>query len=300
MIQISLFWHGYKVEIILKNSWNCEVRRNLFTKTCLTNKYFSRVPYFVILAWVQNWNYFEKLMKLGSLPNSFHKNMSHTQLHITWSIFCDSSMGTKLKYFWITYETLKSDRIFSQKHISRTNTFHVTHISWFWNRYKIKIFLKNSWNCEVRQNLFTKTCLTNRYFSRDPYFVILALAQSWNIIEKLMKVWIEPEIFHNNMCNEQLLFTWSTFRDSSMGTKLKLFWITHQTGNPLNSFHKNMSHKQLLLMWSTIFDSSMWTKLKYFVKLVKLLNCKICLDLFTKTFLTNNYFSRDPHFVILA
>jgi len=160
--------------------------------------YISRDPYCVILAWVQSWNNFEKLMKLGSPPNSFHKNMSHKQLHFTWSTFCDSIMGTKLKYFWITDETeksawifdknitheqillqrstfrdssmgtklkyfwkiheaLKSDRIFSQKHISRTNTFHVTHISWFWYRYKIKIFLKNSWNCEVRQNLFTKT-----------------------------------------------------------------------------------------------------------------------------------------------
>jgi len=40
--------------------------------------------------------YFEKLMKLCSPPESFHKNMSHEQLLCTWSTFRDSSMGTKL------------------------------------------------------------------------------------------------------------------------------------------------------------------------------------------------------------
>jgi len=111
-------------------------------------------------------------MKLGSPPNSFHKNMSHKQLHFTWSTFCDSSMGTKLKYFWLTYETgnsawyfdknisheqilftrstfrdssvgtkleyiwktdenVKFARIFSQKHISRTNTFNTFAALWF-------------------------------------------------------------------------------------------------------------------------------------------------------------------------
>jgi len=199
--------------------------------------------------------------------------------------------------------------------------------------------LKNSWNCEVRPNLITKACLTNNYFSRDPYFVILAWVQSWNAIEKLMKMWIEPEIFHKNMSNEKLLFTWSTFRDSSMGTKLKLFWITHQTGNPPNSFHKNMSHKQSHFTWSTFCyssmgtklkyywityetgisawyfdknisheqihftrctfrDSSMGTKLKYFWKTHE--TVKPARSFLTKTYLTNKYFSRDPHFMILV
>jgi len=43
--------------------------------------------------------------------------------------FRDSSMGTKLKYFSKTHETVDSDRIFSQKHDSRTITFHMMHIS---------------------------------------------------------------------------------------------------------------------------------------------------------------------------
>ena len=83
--------------------------------------------------------------------------------------------------------------------------------------------MKNSWKCEVCLNYFTKTCLTNNYFSCDPHFVILAWVQSWNIFEKLMKVWSLPEFFHKNMSHEQLLFTWSKFRDSSMGTNLKYF-----------------------------------------------------------------------------
>jgi len=38
-------------------------------------------------------------------------------------------MGTKLKYLCKTHETVMSARIFSQKHVSRTITFHVIHIS---------------------------------------------------------------------------------------------------------------------------------------------------------------------------
>jgi len=46
------------------------------------------------------------------------------------------------------------------------------------------------------------------------------MVQSLNIFEKLMKVCSPPEFFHRNMFHEYLLFTWCTFRDSSMGTKL--------------------------------------------------------------------------------
>jgi len=131
----------------MENTWNCEVRLNFFTKTCLANDYFSCDPLFVILAWVQKW-----------------------------------------KYYWKTHETVKSARIFSQKHVSRTITFHMINISWFWHEYKIEIFLKYSWDCVVRLK-----CI------------------------------------HENMSHEQLPFTWSTFRHSSKGTKLKYFWKTHET-----------------------------------------------------------------------
>ena len=141
-MHISWFQHGYKVEIFFKNSWNCWFRQNFFTKTCLTNNYFSHDAHFVILAWVQSWNIFEKLMKL-LIPTEF----------------------------------------------------------------------------------FTKTCLTNNYFSHDAHFVILAWVQSWNIFQKLMKLLIPTDFFHKNMSHEQLLFTWCTFRDSSIGTKLKYFWV---------------------------------------------------------------------------
>jgi len=37
---------------------------DILTKMYLTNKYFSQDPHFVILAWVQSWNIFEKLLKM--------------------------------------------------------------------------------------------------------------------------------------------------------------------------------------------------------------------------------------------
>ena len=120
------------------------------------NNYFSCDPHFMILVKVQNWSIYEELTKLCSPPDFFHKSMSHEQLLLTWSTFRDSSMGTKLKYFWKTHESVKSAWIFSQKHVSRTIIFHVIHISWFQHGYKVEIFLKNSWKCVVRLNFFTK------------------------------------------------------------------------------------------------------------------------------------------------
>ena len=116
---------------IFENSRKCEVRLIFFTKTCLMNNYFSCDPHFVILAWVQSWNIFEKLTRVWSPPEFFHKNISHEQLLFMWSTFRDSSMGKKLKYFWKTHESVKSAWLVSQKHVSRTITFHVIHISWF-------------------------------------------------------------------------------------------------------------------------------------------------------------------------
>ena len=66
--------------------------------------------------------------------------------------------------------------------------------------------------------------------------------------------------------SDQLLFMWSTFRDSSIGTKQKYFWKTHETVNSARIFLQNMSHEQLPFTWSTIRDSSMGTKLKYLWK----------------------------------
>ena len=81
-----------------------------------------------------------------------------------------------------------------------------------------------------------------------------------------MKVCRLLEFFHKNMSHEQLLFMWSTFRHSSVGTKLKIFEKHMKLWSSLEFFHKNMSHQQLPFMWSTLRDSSMGTKLKYFWK----------------------------------
>ena len=130
--------------------------------------------------------------------------------------------------------------------------------------------MKKSWKCVVRLNVFTKTCLTINDFSRDPYFMILAWVQSGNIFEKLMKVCSSPEFFYKNMSHEQLVFTWFTFRDSSMGTKLKHFWKTYETMKSARIFHKNMSHEQLPFTRSIFRDSSMGKSWNIFEKLMKL------------------------------
>jgi len=127
--------------------------------------------------------------------------------------------------------------------------------------------MKNTRNCEVCLNFFTKTCLTNNYLSRDPHFVILAWVQRWNIFEKLMKLWNPLEFFHKNMSHKQLLFTWSTFRDCSMGTQSWNIYEKHmKLWSSPEFFHKNTSHQQLPFMWCTLRDSSMCTKLKSFWK----------------------------------
>ena len=176
-------------------------------------------------------------MKLCSPPEFFHKNMSHEQSLFTWSTFRDSSMSAKFKHFWKAHEIVKSGRIFSQHHASRTITFHVFHITWFYHGYKVAIFLKNLWKCVVRLNLFTETCLTNNYLSRDPHFVILAWVQSWNIFEKLMKLW-SPCLTNNHFSRDPYFVilawaqSWNTFE------KLMKLW------SPPEFFHKNMSHEQ--------------------------------------------------------
>ena len=144
--------------------------------------------------------------------------------------------------------------------------FHMIRISWFQHECKIEIILKSSWNCDVRQNFITKTCLSNNYLSCDPHYVILAWVETWNIFEILMKVCSPPQFFHKNRSHEQLIFTWSTFHDSSIITKLKYFWKSHETAKFARIHSQNVSHEQLRFTWSAFRDSSMSAKLKYFWK----------------------------------
>ena len=187
-------------------------------------KYFWKTHEIVMSAWI------------------FSQNASHEQLLFTWSTFRDCCMGTKVEIFLKNSWKCVVRQIFSQKDVSQTITFHVIHISWLYHGYKAEIFFKTSWICEVRLNFFTKTCLTDNYFSRDPRFVIVAWVQSWNIFEKLMKLWSPPDFFQKNMSHEQLPFMWFTLRDSSMGTKLKYFWKPHETVKSARIFsQKNVS-----------------------------------------------------------
>ena len=144
---------------------------------------------------------------------------------LLWSTFRDSSMVTKLKYFWKTHLTVMSARNFSQKYVSRTIPFR-------WSTFRDSSMgtkLKQFWKTHetvMSTKIFHEICLTKHYFSCDPHFVILAWVQNWNNFEQLMKLWCLPKFFQKNMSHEQSLSMWSTFRDSSMGTKLKWFWNT--------------------------------------------------------------------------
>ena len=97
----------------MKNSRNCVVRLNFFTKTCLTNNYFSRDPHFVILAWVQSWNIFEKLsqarsfVRWGLILTSFWFN------HVVLTGFCLGRMQ------WHYIFTIHLTKCHCHKHLSQ-------------------------------------------------------------------------------------------------------------------------------------------------------------------------------------
>jgi len=86
--------------------------------------------------------YFWKTHKSVQSAWIFCKNMSHEQLLLMWSTFRDSSMGTKLKIFEKLMQLWRPPEVFSQKHVSRTITFHVIHMSWFYDGYKVEIFFE--------------------------------------------------------------------------------------------------------------------------------------------------------------
>jgi len=56
---------------------------------------------------------------------------------------------------------------------------------------------------------------------------------------------MNARIFSQKKSHEKLCFNGSTFRDSSMGTKLNQLWKTDET----------VMSDQLLFMWSTFRDS---------------------------------------------
>jgi len=150
-----------------------------------------------------------------------------------------------MKYFWKTHEIVKSAWIFSQNHVSRTITSHVIRISWFQHGYKVEIFLKNSWNCEIRHNFFIKTCFTNNYLSRDPHFVILAWVQSWNGFDKLMKVCSPSEFLHKTCLTNKYFSRNPHF--------VILAWVQcwnilkiHESVKPARIHSQNMSHENCL------------------------------------------------------
>jgi len=192
----------------------CVVHLNFFTKTCLTKNYFSFDPHFVILASVQSWNIHEKHVKLWSPPEFFHKNMSEEQLSFMWSTlwfpnnyfsmsstFRDSSMGAKLNYFWKTHKTAMSPRIFSQnisheQLLFMSSTFHDSSVGT-----KLKYFSKTHYTVHLHK---VETFMKNTWKKSAR---ILSQKHVWRTIA-----------FH------VIYITWS-----SMGTKLKHFWKTHES-----------------------------------------------------------------------
>ena len=159
----------------MKNSWKCVVRLNFFTKTCLTSNYFSRDPHFVILAWVQSWNIYEEFMKLCSPPEFFHKNMSHEQLLFTWSTLSDSRMGTKLKYFWKTHETLKS--IFLSIASCRANNNQASTFE-----YSMPLVLIHPWNMHFSDSVFVIFKFRFMPANKTYLFMELTSFKSWFLV----------------------------------------------------------------------------------------------------------------------
>jgi len=89
-----------------------------------------------------------------------------------------------------------------------------------------------------------------------------------------MKVCSPPEFFHKNMSHEQSLFTWSTFRDSSMSAKLKYFWKAYERKesnadieNQLNNLLPNIIHTINIFVMLTYavwgLGCKMFTKLRF-------------------------------------
>jgi len=74
-----------------------------------------------------------------------------------------------------------------------------------------------------------------------------------------MSAWI----FSQNMSHEKLFFTWSTLRQSSMGTKLNYFRKTHESVISAWIFSQKYVSRTITFHVIQLRDSSMGTKLKY-------------------------------------
>jgi len=130
------------------------VCQNFFTKTCLSNNFFSRDPHFVILAWVQSWNILENSWNC-EVRQTFFTKTCLTNNHF----WCDPHY---VILAWVQKRNISEKlmkvcskpEFFSQKHVSQTITFHMIHIPWFLHGYKVKIIMKNWWNCDVRTITF--------------------------------------------------------------------------------------------------------------------------------------------------
>ena len=120
-------------------------------------------------------------------------------------------------------------------------------LKYFWKTHEK---VKSAWNFSQKHVSWTNTFhVVQISWFKHRYKVEIFLKYSWKCV-------VRQNFFTKNMSHEQLPFMWSTLRDSSMGTKLKCFWKTHET---------------IMFAW-----------------------------IFSQKHLTNNYFSHDQNFVILA
>ena len=135
--------------MFLKNSWNCEVRQNFFTKTCLTNNYLSCGPHLVILGWVQCWNISEKLMKVCSPLEFCQKNI------LTNNYFSRDPHFVILA--WVqSWKFLK-------------NLWKcVVPLNFFTMRITQKVIVRETWFCEKNLADFTVSWVVQKYFNFVP------------------------------------------------------------------------------------------------------------------------------------
>jgi len=138
-------------------------------------------------------------MKVCSPPEFFNKNMSHEQSLFMWSTFRDSSMGTKLKYFWRTHETVQSAWIFSPKKCLTNNYLscdpHYVILAWVqsWNIFEklMKVcsppeFFHEmwiTWKVIVRETCFCEKILADYTVSWvfQIYFNFVPMLESRNV-----------------------------------------------------------------------------------------------------------------------
>jgi len=133
------------------------------------------------------------------------------------------------------------------------------------------MFLKNQWNCKVRRNFFTKTCLTKNHFSHDPHFVIMHRKKTHDLLtENLCSLQTSGEM------NYEMWITWKViFRETCFCEKIEadftVSWVFQKYFNFVPMLEsRNVDHVKnncswALILWKILAEFTVsWVFQKYF------------------------------------